>query len=202
MSSERLSTILAAAGAGSVLAVGSVVMLSHLAQSKLERVIIDQARSYLHVKEAGTGNNVGFNDKAFEYKLYRLGWRPSWDWCAYFVKLVLLEAFANLRLSEQYYFVKRYFTGRTQETWKNFRDHPRKFFELAAEPERGSVALWRNIYNQSKGHTGIVVSRLGGRFRTIEGNRRNDVGYMTRSLKAYTQPEGRLQLLGFIRFKA
>ena len=202
MSSERLSTTLAVAGAGSLLAVGSVMMVSHLAQSKLERTIINQAKGYLHVREAGTTNNAGFNDKAFEYKLYHLGWRPKWDWCAYFVKLVLLEAFSKLGLPDHYNFVKRYFTGSTQQTWKNFRTNPRKFFELSAKPERGAIVLWRNIYNESKGHTGIVVSRFGSRFRTIEGNRRNDVGYMTRSLSAYTQPDGSLQLLGFIRFKA
>jgi len=202
--SRRQSNILAISATGSVLALSAGIGLHYATQNKLRKTIILNAQKYLGIKEVKAkpeDDDKGFTDKTFEYKLRHVGWQAGWDWCAFFVKLVLLESFAQMNLSEQYYFVKKYFTGRTQETWANFRQNRRRFFELSATPSKGSIAMWRNIYNRYAGHTGIVIQAGKDTFKTIEGNRKNDVGYMDRLLSAYTQPQGKLQLLGFIKFK-
>ena len=200
MNSRKLYNILAISTLGSSLALASVVSLHYFSNRKLVNYIIANAQKYVGIKEIG-GDDKGFSDKVFEYKLRQLGWQSGWDWCAFFVKLVLLETFSQLQLPQHWHFVKDYFSASTQRTWQNFRQHKRAFFRLDEKPRKGSVAMWRNIHNRFLGHTGIVIETDGQLFRTIEGNRYNDVGYMNRSLSAYTNPDGKLQLLGFINFK-
>lgn len=166
----------------------------------LPNEIVSIARSYLGVREVGSSDDKNFSDPVFTQKLREIGWTSGTDWCNFFSKLVLLEAFAKKGLSEQYNYVKRIFTPSTQQTWRLLQQNPRKFFSIEVKPHKGDIIFFRKVGSKYHGHSGVVERVLGDRVQTIEGNLRNGVNRAIRYV-TYKQPQGSMWLLGFVRFK-
>jgi len=122
------------------------------------------------VREKG-GNNMGFNDRYFERLMREVGWKPTYQWCAFFVRAVFHECGVEAKVtgwSPTCYNKKDviYTDGRFYQSYK-----PGDVLVMTL-----SYKHWRNT-NRYKaiGHTGIVDKVSEYSVRTIEGNT-NDRG--------------------------
>jgi hypothetical protein len=109
--------------------------------------------------------NLGFKDPVFDAKMKGVGFYRSASWCAFFVRLVLKEAYADA-LTIQTYLLK-YASPSTHEMWANFRAS--KEVITGQIPKLGAVVVWQEG-SGTNGHTGIVTSIDGNTFKSVEGN--------------------------------
>lgn len=128
------------------------------------------AYAHVGVREKG-GNNNGFDDRYFESLMREVGWKPGFQWCAFFVRAVFHECG-----------VRSTITGWSPTAYNKqdviFTDG--RFFQSHSYSDilvfTLSYSHWRNT-NRYKaiGHTGIVERISANSVRTIEGNT-NDAG--------------------------
>lgn len=109
--------------------------------------------------------NLGFRDTVFDAKMKSVGFYRSASWCAFFVRLVLKEAYADAVAIETY--LLKYASPSTHEMWANFRAS--KEVITGQVPKLGSVVVWQEG-SGTNGHTGIVVAVNGNTFTSVEGN--------------------------------
>lgn len=116
------------------------------------------------------GKNVGFVNSSFEAMMKSVGWRGGQAWCAYYIKLVLMQMFSfdrdwlskNLTGSSVGNFTKVQSLNKSSDVkYKAFTD---------ASWQVGDVFVLKNTTGTG-GHTGMVSESLGnGVVNTIEGN--------------------------------
>lgn len=113
--------------------------------------------------------NSAFIDPTFESMLKSVGWKSSQSWCAYFVKVFLMQFYS---FDKDY--VNKNFTGGAISNLytiagKNKMGDNRYLAFFEGRPQVGDVVVWR--YPNGGGHTGVVVYDYGdGNYDTIEGN--------------------------------
>lgn len=169
---------------------------------KAQELVKAIAIKYEGIKEIGV--NQGFNDVNFQKKMSNAGWSSGQQWCAYFAKLVHLEAFPDSANN-----IRKILNGNTQKLFNNAKNDTTGTYTviMAGKPMPGDIAIWVRTKNASKGHAGIVINSNDDFFETIEGNtdmQGSAVGQgvlkQKRPLK-YNQniPNSGLKLRGFVR---
>lgn len=155
------------------------------------------ASKYIGKNEDATkGNNNDFHDEQFEQLLEQVGWSEGLSWCAFFVRLVVREAYPN-----KWEKFNKILSGSVLKTMHNLRNNN---FEMNSNvPSPGAIAIWQNG-NTAFGHIGIVKSASKDNFVTIEGNTdlsgSRDGGTVAEKVRKYKfqkQPSG-LWVRGFI----
>lgn len=128
------------------------------------------AESFIGIHEKG-GNNRGFNNSYFQNLMSSVGWKPGYQWCAFFVKAVFKECGIPHTISGW---------SPTAYNKKDVIFTNGRFYQ---KHNPGDVLVMTLSYDKFKrssrykaiGHTGIV--ELVGKYsvQTIEGNT-NDRG--------------------------
>jgi len=141
-----------------------IVLIIVLIKSK-ERTI-RFAKLFLGMEE--TGDNQGFYSGKLENLMRSVGWKPGYQWCAFFMKMVWVNSLPTKKHREK---AKKLMTGSTQLTLKNFQNDNSGLFKVVNRPKKGAMVIWRSKSDKSRGHTGLVKKvRLNGNYKTIEGN--------------------------------
>lgn len=148
--------------------------------------------------------NKGFTDAAFQAMMKEVGWKSGEAWCAYYVKVVLMQFYSFDRD-----YVNKVFTGSAAGNFYavrnlNARNDKRYILVTSDDPQVGDVVVWGVI---GRGHTGIVTEVINkNSIRSIEGNtslagaREGDgVRTLRRSVKVGSNSSEGLKLLGYIR---
>lgn len=125
--------------------------------------IIQVAKSYLGVIEK-PGNTGWFNTE-FQAAMKKAGWYNTAPWCAFFVKLVWLLAYADHK--GMHAVINTWFNGSAKQTFDNAKSNGT--FATGTVPKPGAIVIWLKG-NGPSGHAGIVVSVDGNTMTTIEGN--------------------------------
>lgn len=129
-----------------------------------------------------------------------VGWYRGGSWCAFFVRLVLLKAFAD---DKRLAVIRKCCSGNAQLTFANFKKDGT--FQTGQNPKNGALAVWQ-FGKSSSGHIGIIsnASYDPNTFQDIEGNtngggsREGDqVAEKLRTLKRDFKATG-LNLIGFV----
>lgn len=155
-------------------------------------LVLDKARSFLGIEEIG--DNVSFTNEVFEGLMRKAGWYEGLEWCAYFVKMIFINALPSYKPC-----FDKAFSGASQKIFKYTKaqlcDNLKAF--TSGPIKKGDILIFQNLANKSKGHTGIV-SKLwnpnpdkNGRysFTSIEGNARYDPKVTTSKLESKTKEE-------------
>lgn len=125
---------------------------------------INEAKKWLHVREIG--NNKAFNDKVFESKIKKAGWRSGYQWCAYFMSMVLNEC----KLT---FFKIRSGMAQGFKTKKSISAMSVLCGEVTVP--KGSFAIWQHG-NTGRGHIELTEKDWkGARGETIGGNTSSSV---------------------------
>ncbi len=115
--------------------------------------------------------NLGFQNDVFEAMMRSVGWQTTQAWCAYYVKLIMMQMFSFDRD-----FLARYFTGSAQgnlETVNNLNKVGKKRYLAiySGTPQVGDIFVLQNVKSPGKGHTGLVLKNIdGNKIQTLEGN--------------------------------
>jgi hypothetical protein len=158
--------------------------------------IANVAKSYTGQREVP--GNMGFTNKAFEKKMFDVGFAKTWAWCALFLELCVKEG--NSAFYAKY---EKLFSASATTTYKNF-DQAKL---TSATPSIGDGVIWRHGVGW-QGHAGIVtdVDIPNNTITTIEGNGNAaggregvEVVIKTRKIKDSFKSAG-LNLVGFIQF--
>jgi hypothetical protein len=159
--------------------------------------ITEIAKSYLGIKEKP--GNLGWANAEFETKMKKAGWYSTAPWCAFFTKLIWLEAYADHAALKQ--IINVWFNGGARLTLENAKKNGT--FATGTVPKPGAIVIWLKGKGPS-GHAGIVMSVNGNTMTTIEGNtnaagsREGDqVAEKLRTVTRNYQAEG-LNIAGFI----
>lgn len=160
--------------------------------------IVSIAKSYIGQKEVPP--NKSFVDKVFLKKMQSVGWLTTQSWCAYFAKLIWVEAYQSFPdiLAK----IKKNCVGGAMNTLDNFKAD--KAFVVNMTPVVGSLIIFREG-NTWHGHEGVVVEVSGdGSVKTVEGNTNAsggregiEVALKIRKLNKPYDPKG-LNIAGFI----
>jgi hypothetical protein len=132
---------------------------------KRAELAIRIAKSYIGQKEKP--GNAGFFDKSFQKLMVVAGWLLGEPWCAYFIKLVLLQTYANnARLLDV---VQRMNNGSALMSLNNHKNNGT--FEVGNTPKPGAVVVWKHGKGPT-GHMGLVetVNLKTNTMTCIEGN--------------------------------
>jgi hypothetical protein len=159
----------------------------------MTKSISEVAISYIGQTEKP--KNSGFTMASFQEKMVHVGWSKAMPWCAYFCKLVAIEAMPEHK--EEF---MKLFSGMAIVTFNNFKATGKTF----QTPQVNDLIVWQHG-KTSQGHIGVVTSVDKKGVITIEGNT-NDLGgregYIVaqkdRKINLPFNPKG-LNLLGFIR---
>jgi len=167
--------------------------------------IILIAQKYVGKKEIQP--NKGFIDKSFEQKMKNTGWlgerivngekTEGQPWCAYFVKLVLLESFKDEKRNA----IRKLTNGSTVWTFEAFKKNENKvnWFYISKKPTQGAIAFWKSQTKEG-GHFAIVKSVTKKGFYSIDGNSGQRVRIVKRSFAEFKKTTGN-KLIGFVNFK-
>ena len=173
------------------------------------RRIVRYAKKFIGVLEIG--DNMGWNNPDFEKKLKSVGWYPGAQWCVFFVKAMWADTYPELR--NKTHNGKKlidYVSGNSQTTFSNLKNLENTgLFKVSGIPKAGDMVVWQ-YYDAAgsptqKGHVGIVTSKSGDSFKTIEGNTseigatNQTVSKKEHNLGEYSKKTG-LRLKGFIRY--
>jgi CHAP domain len=172
----------------------SLLLFSKTEKKRTQERIIKIAESYVGQKEIAP--NKGFYDKKFEAEMKAVGFQIDYQWCALFVKLVILKAFYNN--TYRFELLKKKMNASTQLTFKYFLQN-KGFWKVSTKPKVGAIINWQKISEPSKGHFGIVYKVSGNTFYSIEGNKNNQVSIVKHSLSELNITSG-IKLLGFVEF--
>lgn len=113
--------------------------------------------------------NVGFVNVSFESMMKNVGWKGGQAWCAYYIKLVLLQMFSFDRE-----FLSKHLTGSSTGNLSKIQSLNRggdiRYQAFAdASWQVGDVFVLKNP--TGGGHTGMVLESYGGgKVKTVEGN--------------------------------
>lgn len=128
-------------------------------------VAIGNARKFVGKEEIP--GNQGFQDKKLEAKMKAIGWAPGAEWCAFYVRMVLLDSLSGKRRE----LADKLLNGSSQQTYLNLEADKSGYFEATKDkPKSGAIVIWQQIGNPAKGHAGLVTKVNGDQFETIEGN--------------------------------
>jgi len=192
----------------------SIVSISLLflkeSKSKINDKIVNTALKY--VGQTEIYQDKGFHNADFEQKMKSVGWfgekmengevvRKGLPWCAFFVKLVFMEAFEG----EKRQILNKIMSGSSQGTFINFKKHENRYswFSTSKVPKRGSIAVWQSQKNKAQGHLGIVESVTKNGFIAIEGNSGANPPKVQRVQRSFTEFNKKTgnKLIGFVNFK-
>lgn len=148
--------------------------------------------------------NKGFTDAAFQAMMKDVGWKSGEAWCAYYVKIVLMQFYSFDRD-----YINKVMTGSAAGNYYaiknlNARNDKRYIIINSDAPQVGDVVVWGIV---GRGHTGIVTEVINkNSIRSIEGNtslsgaREGDgVRTLKRNVKVGANSSEGLKLLGYIR---
>jgi|GEM_PF-681360 len=160
--------------------------------------IVAVAQKY--VGQTEITNNMGFTNTAFETSMEQVGWKLSYQWCAFFAELVWSEAFSGDETLTK--IVSENFSGSAVKTFTNFD----AIGMTNDTPVEGSVVIWRRFKNgkpQWTGHAGIVTKVEQDYFTSIEGNTNDSGGsegfiVATKKRRYTKEVYNGLAVLGFI----
>lgn len=113
--------------------------------------------------------NAGFVDSSFEAMMRSVGWQGGQAWCAYYIKLVLMQMFSFDRA-----WLSKNLTGSSTGNFYNVESLNKKGDKLYQaftdnSWQIGDVFVLKNP--KGGGHTGMVLESYGnGKVKTIEGN--------------------------------
>jgi len=124
--------------------------------------IIAVASGYVGVLEKP--GNAGFWNAGFEKKMRKAGFYDGAPWCAFFAKMVAMEACG--KDTEYREALGGILTGGALDSLARAKRHG---LVTGADPRPGAIAVWKRG-NGPAGHAGIVVSVDGNTMETIEGN--------------------------------
>jgi len=149
-----------------------------------------------------TSQNKSFSDATWEEWLREVGWKTSEQWCMYFSKRVLMEAFKK-NADE----INKSLTGSTQGSYNFVASGKSPLFEIMKTPSVGDVAIWSR--GDGTGHAGVVRKVFrDGTMEISEGNvtidkAKEGVGkFMHDSAIGSKHSSGSsLSLRGFIHYK-
>lgn len=136
----------------------------------LEINITSVANAFIGIKSIK--NNTSFSSEEFTKKMKKVGWRPNYDWCAFFAKLVWKDAYiktAPSNLKDILSKINRV-SGNSNENWRIAKQMGLK---VTKDPKIGSIAVFTNAKDGSllsSGHTSIVVDYDSEGIYTIDGN--------------------------------
>ena len=191
MKTKRIA-LTAAATAAAIIATVAIIRRSP------GRRIIRTAKKYVGIRELG--NNNGWNDPDFQQKMASVGWKNGEQWCAYFVKMILLEI--SKGKAKEYF--KKTASANTQITWNNFQT-PSKYHEVSQKPSRGSLIIYQGISDPSHGHIEIYVAPgKNGAYKVISGNTyftEGGQGVVMKERAANDMQRQGLKTLGYIKIK-
>ena len=135
-----------------------------------------------------------------------VGWSTSQAWCAYYMKLVMMQMFSFDRD-----FLAKNFTGSAQGNFNTIRELNRlgdkRYLAITSgSPQVGDIFVLQNLSNKALGHTGLVLKNLGdNKVQTIEGNTNfqgsrdgDKIESLTRDLNIGQNSFGQ-KVIGFIR---
>lgn len=160
--------------------------------------LITIANKYIGQSEDGTkGNNNDFRDEHFEQLLRNVGWSEGLSWCAFFVRMVVHEAYPN-----RWNVYNKLLSGSVLKTLNNLtKQHGLELVKKV--PSAGYLAFWQNG-NTAFGHIAFVRGGATIRnFTTIEGNTDSagsrDGGIVAEKVRNYRyEKQSGLWLRGFI----
>jgi hypothetical protein len=149
--------------------------------------------------------NVGFVNSAFEQMMKAVGWQSSQAWCAYYVKLVLMQLFSF----DKEWLSKNIGGGALQNFYNvqnlNKKGDKKYLAFTSGKLQVGDVFCGKRAKG---GHTGIIVQILDEKTNyceTIEGNTNSNqsgegdkVKYLKRYLTVGKASAG-LTIVGFFR---
>lgn len=149
--------------------------------------------------------NVGFVDSAFEAMMKSVGWQSSQAWCAYYVKLVLIQLFSFDRE-----WLSKNIGGSALQNLINVQNLNKKGDKRYVAFTSGKLQVG-DIFCAKRtkgGHTGIIVQILDEKTNyceTIEGNTdstQTGEGDKVKKLKRYLtvgKKSGSMTIVGFFR---
>ena len=114
--------------------------------------------------------NVGFVDASFEAMMRSVGWWSSAAWCAFYVKLVLMQLFSFDRE-----WLSKNLSGSAIGNLDSVKDANKRGDNRYVAFTEGNLSVGDVFVNKRPegGHTGIILEVLDestNRVRTIEGN--------------------------------
>lgn len=138
--------------------------------------------------------NSGWHDATFQAKMKDAGWMMGQPWCAYYAKMVWLEAYADQpKIVDA---IRKTLSGGSVNSWHEWRNAG---LPTSDKPTPGAIGYLS--FGGGKGHTVICMSGelKGGTYRTNEGNSnekggREGIEVAERSKRRTDDPK----LLGFI----
>ena len=162
------------------------------------RRIIRTAKKYVGIRELG--NNNGWDNTDFQQKMVAVGWKNGEQWCAYFVKMILLEI-SKGKAAE---FFKKAASANTQITWNNFQT-PSKYHEVSQKPSKGALIIYQGTSDPSHGHIEIYAGPgKNGAYKVISGNTyftEGGQGVVMKERAANDMQKQGLKILGYIKIK-
>jgi len=171
---------------------------------KLSELIVKLALQDVGNKEKP--NNSGWFNAQKEKAMRLAGWLVGQAWCSYNAEVIYVNAF-TIEDPNAVSLLKKYFSGSTVETWKNFRAS-REFKTSPNVPKLGALVIWQSYKNgvaQSTGHIGVVTEINGGTFKSVEGNTSEAgsregtvVGINSHNIANENARTNGLQIIGFV----
>ena len=152
-----------------------IILSLFLVYLLLKNKYVAKAKKYLGEKEVTTGSQeYGFQNIKFENLMRKYGFANN-DWCATFVKLVIMEKVSGKKKD----ILSHLLSPSTQRTYKNLTENAgnHSFIKLSEKPQVGAIVIWQSVSKPAFGHTGIVTKVKGNSFETIEGNVSTPSGY-------------------------
>jgi len=167
----------------------------------ISKKIVEVASRYVGIKEIP--QNAGWKDKDFEKKMRDMGWIKGQAWCMYFVKLVLIEAFQELKNDDMVKWCKANLNGGVLSSYRKMKS---KWELLGVDnAEEGSIGIMRKG-DSELGHVFIVESVNNDVIKCIEGNtsvagsREGDGVYRRTRMLSYMK-KSELKIIDFVRVK-
>ncbi len=170
--------------------------VKEISQELLVAKIVEVAKSFVGQKEIP--GNKGWEDKAFEAKMRKMGWWVTAPWCMFLCRLVWKEAYAYFYNDAAVMsIIGSNINGSSIDSAAKVRKY--KDFEFSDKPVVGAIVIWSKT--KTSGHGAIVISVNGNNFTTVEGNT-NEAGSRegdrTLIKKRSLDTKSSMTILGFV----
>lgn len=174
-----------------------IVVAIVIYRSSAKRRVLRKARSFVGQEE--TGSNKGFKNARFSALMQKAGWFKGAQWCAFFTRMVWLNALPNRYKTV----AEKLLSGSSQQTYLNFKNDKSGLFQVSDRPKKGSIVVWQATRDATRGHVGIVTDVSRNTFKTIEGNSNvgGHPGIVSRLEHSFTKSPDGLKLRGFINLR-
>ncbi len=185
-----------------IITTASIVLIASTIVAIMRNVgrrIVRAARKYVGIHEID--GNAGWNNDKFQQKMANVGWKKGEAYCAYFVKMILLQ----IAKGKAYDFFKKTVSANTQITWNNFQT-PSEYHEVSQTPRKGSLIIYQGISNPKQGHVEIYVAKgKNGGYNVITANSAfadgSGQGVVQKERTATEMQRQGLKILGYIHIK-